>query len=329
IGNAGGVEATACHGLHGEAAVRVLARMSAGGRRRRARILALSYATDEVLAHLPACRRAGVTTLCVGVDSLSRRAAAQIRRAGIQLRRGVERARAHALHRDLQFASAHGRPWVTLKAAISLDGMMACANGASQWITGEASRREGHRLRATHDAIAVGAGTVRADDPRLTVRHVRGKDPRIVIFDSALSLVGSASKFHALCPGTIVIHGGRAAKAARARAVDAGLVPVRVRTTRSGLPDVRDALRHLAGLQVRSLMVEGGGALLASFYQRGVWEEIQLFSAPKLLGGASRPLLPMLSWAAVDRAPALRVVERRVLGEDFLTVLAPSKSQDR
>ncbi len=329
LGTARGVEGSARHGVRGDAVTRLLARASvrAGGGRRR--ILAVTYATDELVAHLPACSQLGIKTICVGAGSISGPAAARFRRAGLELRRGVEGGRASELHRDVHFASTRGRPWVTLKAAVSLDGMMACANGQSRWITGSASRREGHRLRATHDAIAVGAGTVRSDDPHLTVRDVRGADPRVVVFDSKLKLAGGKPKFHVFRSGTIVVHGERAPETARARAAGAGLVPIRVRTARSGRLDVRDALRRLARLQVRSLMVEGGGALTASFYAAGVWEEMHLFCAPKLLGGASRPLLPGLSWADVERAPAVRVVDRRSFGEDTRTVLAPRKSEDR
>jgi len=325
-----GVEGTACHGVRGDAVTRLLARASTmDGVRKRARTLAVTYASNDLLTQLPACSQLGVQTICVGVGPISRRVVAAFGRAGIQLRTGVQRVRADELHRDVCFASVHLRPWVTLKAAVSLDGMMACANGKSRWITGSASRREGHRLRGTHDAIAVGAETVRIDNPKLTVREVRGEDPRVVVFDSQLKLVGGKRKFHALRPGTIVVHGAQARETARVRAVDAGLVPIGVRTGPSGRLDVRDALRRLADLSVRSLMVEGGGALLASFYAAELWEEIYLFCAPKLLGGASRSLLPGLSWVAVERAPALRVVNRRSLGEDTLTVLAPRLSRDR
>lgn len=327
VGSTRGIDGAARHGVHGDAVGKVLARVGSNGSgRARGRTLAVTYATDELLHHLPACVVSGVERLCVGAGPLSARAAARFKRAGVQVRRGVEGARAMALHRDIDFLAARGRPWVTLKAAVSVDGMMACANGQSQWITGGASRREGHRLRATHDAIAVGAGTVRSDNPRLTVRAVPGVDPRVVVFDSRLALAAGRSPFHVFRPGTVVVHGAAASTAARARATKAGLSLLCVRTDRSGRLDVRHALQGLGDLQVRSLMVEGGGALLASLYASGAWEEFHLFCAPKILGGAARPLLPGLSWAAVERAPAVRVVGRRLFGEDTRTVLAPRKS---
>ncbi|MFV1992062.1 MAG: bifunctional diaminohydroxyphosphoribosylaminopyrimidine deaminase/5-amino-6-(5-phosphoribosylamino)uracil reductase RibD, partial [Acidimicrobiales bacterium] len=131
--------------------------------------------TDAIIA-------AGVVRVVVGVEDpdehVAGRGITQLKEAGIAVDAGVlhdeitEQLRAYLHHRRT------GRPYVTLKLAATLDGRTAAPDGSSQWITGEAARADVHRLRATCDGILVGAGTVRADDPALTVRHVEGQDPR-------------------------------------------------------------------------------------------------------------------------------------------------------
>ena len=110
----------------------------------------------------------------------------RLRAAGIEVVTGVRRAEAEALVADFYKHHLEGLPHVTLKAAVTLDGRMATRSGDSRWITGEAARRHAHRMRDRSDAIMVGIGTVLADDPALTVRHVRGQDPVRVVLDSAL-----------------------------------------------------------------------------------------------------------------------------------------------
>jgi len=230
--------------------------------------------------------------------------------------------RAAELHRRWRFYAAHGRPWVTLKAAVSLDGKVATREGHSKWITGEAARREGHRLRSRHGAIAVGVGTVLADDPRLDVRLVKGPSPRPVVFDGHLRTVVEVRSLQLRRPGVVLLHRKDAPRDRVERARALGLEPRVVRARRGGGLDVGDALRVLGSLGVRSLMVEGGGRLLSSFVAAELFEELWLFVAPRLLGGDAQSLLPGLDWGRVDRGVALEVRSRRALGDDALWVCA-------
>lgn len=248
---------------------------------------------------------------------------AALRRAGVTLRWGVPalEARAAEAHRKYRASAALGRPFVTLKGACSLDGCVATGRGHSKWITGPAARKEGHRLRARHAAIAVGSGTVLADDPRLDVRLVRGRDPAPVIFDGRLRTVEAGRELALHRGGVTVLHRADAPPGRVARARGLGMETVRVRGTASGL-SVPDALRKLFARGVGSLMVEGGGRLLASFIRAGLYDELWLFMAPRLLGGEGQPLLPGLDWRTVDAAPHLEVRRRRALGDDLLWICA-------
>ena len=328
VARAGVVEVTAGDQQRRDAVTAALASLgpSRGARRATA---AVTLATPTLAAHASALRRANIRTLVIGAGTLARRDQRTLHDAGVRCRRGVLEARCERIHRDVCFVAREGRPWVTLKAAASVDGMLGCPTGHSKWITGAPARVESHRLRARHDAIAVGVGTVLADDPALTVRGVSGTDPRVVVFDSELRVMQARAAPRICRPGTILLHGPQAPQARVDGARTRGLLPLKLSLGAGGGLRISAALRALARLQVRSLMVEGGGRLLSAWFQSGLWEEWWLFTAPIVLGGAAQPVFPDASWSRVDRAPRLAVVERRTVGEDWLTVLRPGKTTDR
>ena len=178
------------------------------------------------------------------------------------------------------------RPFVTLKLATSLDGKIALANGQSEWITCEKSRRAGRRLRGSHDAIAVGANTACLDNPQLTTRINGMDDPIRVIFDTNLrlplvsNLVDTAKDIPVwvFCASSE----GPRADALRGRGVQLFAV-----ASDQGL-DVNAALGVLHRKNVSRLLVEGGGQLAASFIQAGAVDVIEWFRAPVILGGDGR-----------------------------------------
>lgn len=223
--------------------------------------------------------------------------------------------------RDERHVAAHGRPFVSLKAASSLDGRIATAGGDSKWITGEDARRVGHGLRATHGAIAVGAGTVLSDDPRLDTRLVEGPNPTPVVFDSSLR-TAVADGPRLLREGSLFVHTRLASRVRRQRVEDAGARAIEVAADGQGRVDPGRALDALLECGHRSLLVEGGGALLGSFVAAGCWDRLYHFTAPRLLG-EGRPVIAGVQWPTVAEAPQLRVESRHTLGDDLLTVLAP------
>ena len=200
------------------------------------------------------------------------------------------------------------RPRVTLKLATSLDGRIATASGESQWITGEAAREQGHRLRAAHDAVLVGVGTVLADDPQLTVR-LPGRpvdQPLRVVLDSRLRTPLTA---RLATTGTLIL------TAVEPRPVGgADVVQVQVERGRPAPAAVLEALRVRG---VGSVLIEGGGEVAAAFIAAGVVDSIEWFRAPILLGGEGRPCVAGIAVAALNDAPRFRRLAVEPLGDDL------------
>lgn len=210
------------------------------------------------------------------------------------------------------------RPRVTLKAAVTLDGRMATRTGDSQWITGEASRTEAHRLRAEHHAILVGVGTVLADDPSLTVRHVEGPDPLRVVLDSQLRTPPTAELVVSAPSPRTLFFCADAPQARRQALVAMGAEVLEAPHGEGGL-DLGFVLDALAARGVTSLLVEGGAAVHGAFLDAGLAQRCAVFVAPVIVGDRGAP-----SFAAgrgVDHmAAAFRLtdVRRREFGDDVL-----------
>ena len=217
--------------------------------------------------------------------------AERLREAGLTVER-AEIDAAEALIADWLFVQRNGRPRVTVKWAQSLDGRTAAADGTSQWITGAAAREHVHQQRAAHDAIAVGTGTVIADDPQLTARITGASQPRPVVF------------------------GTRSVPAdARLRDHPHGFQQV------SG--DLTASLEQLAEQGVQSLYVEGGPTLASAFVRERLADDIHAYVAPTLLGG-DRLATGDLGVATIDQQLRLAVVQTRQLGDDLLIVARPA-----
>ncbi len=313
-------------GDHAE--VRVLARAGSAAKG------STLFVTLEPCAHFgrtPPCvgaiRAAGVRTVVVGIRDpalhVRGRGIAALRRAGIVVRE-VSTGEAEAVHAHYLHHLRAGLPWVTLKIASSIDGRIATAAGDSKWITGEPARRHAHRLRAEHHAIAVGAATVALDDPGLDVRMARGVNPTPVIFDTRLALFSGRRGTGALPrlarSGSIFVYTSLASRAAIRRLTACGAEGIEVPRTEHSHVSISEALKALGARDFRSLLVEGGGRLLGAFVGEQQWQRIYHYQAPLLLGDG-RPLLSGVSWPDVVSAPRLRVLARKALGEDQLTVL--------
>jgi diaminohydroxyphosphoribosylaminopyrimidine deaminase/5-amino-6-(5-phosphoribosylamino)uracil reductase len=217
------------------------------------------------------------------------RGLALLRRAGIAVTNGVMAAEARSLNRRFAVAQMKRRPFVLLKAALTLDGRVATASGESKWITTIAQRREARSLRRHHDGVVVGIGTVLADDP-LLLPTPRTRRPFFrIVLDSRLRLP-LGSQLVRTAQGSPVIVLCLRGRTARRRALEARGVTILVdprSTERVSLPW---AMRALWNEGLRSVMVEGGSEVLGSFLAARLLDEVALFRAPILLGGrASRP----------------------------------------
>jgi diaminohydroxyphosphoribosylaminopyrimidine deaminase/5-amino-6-(5-phosphoribosylamino)uracil reductase len=214
-----------------------------------------------------------------------------LRDAGIRVEVGLESEAAGQLIEAFATAVTTGMPFVTLKLAMSLDGRVAARDGSSRWITGEASRRDAHRLRAEHDAVMVGAGTAIADDPALTVRMVDhlGRQPIRIVVDGAGRLSARGRLFDGEAPLWILT--GSDAPAAVTQAWE--VAGARIWTLPGGSPvDLRAGLAawaREADRPLRSILIEGGPTLAWSAVRGGLVDRLVVYVAPVLVGGVGAP----------------------------------------
>jgi diaminohydroxyphosphoribosylaminopyrimidine deaminase/5-amino-6-(5-phosphoribosylamino)uracil reductase len=210
------------------------------------------------------------------------------------------------------------RPRVTLKLATSLDGRIATAAGESQWITSEASRAEVQRLRAAHDAVLVGAETVRKDDPSLLARTepAPAKQPARVVVTTRLEIPPDVKMFADIATAPVIVFSVPRASPARHAIIEAMGARIEPVETGPGGVDMAAVLERLSGLGFGSVLVEGGGRIAASLIDIGAVDRIEWFRAPIVLGGEGRPALADLSYDALADAPRFKRVALRELGPD-------------
>jgi len=257
---------------------------------------ATAYVTLEPCAHYgrtPPCAQAlinaGIAETIFAMADPNPAAAGGARAleaAGVRVRGGLLADEAARLNRAWLHVLREGRPRVIAKAALSLDGRIATVGGDSKWITGEEARADAHRLRAACDAIAVGAGTVIADDPALTARiGDETRQPLRVIFDGAGRTSPGAQVYDRSGRGALLL-ARRDLPMSRRRAFEAHGVDVAlVDADPRGRIDITAALKSLSERNIMMLMVEGGGALLGAFHDADAIDELHLYFAPLLLGG--------------------------------------------
>ena len=219
----------------------------------------------------------------------------------------------------------HGRPFVRMKIAASLDGRTALSNGVSQWITGPEARKDGHAWRRRAGAVLTGIGTAREDDPRLDVRDVEtARQPQRVLIDSRLELSPSA---RLLAPpgGLLVYHA--LAQAGERGAVLAGLGAelVGLADPARGKVDLAAAIHDLGRRQVNELHIEAGYKLNGSLLRTGLVDELLVYLAPTLLG-EGRGMVDLGGLTALAQAPRFRLVESLAVGGDLRLRLRPATS---
>jgi diaminohydroxyphosphoribosylaminopyrimidine deaminase/5-amino-6-(5-phosphoribosylamino)uracil reductase len=228
---------------------------------------------------------AGIARVVVGVEdpdpNVSGKGIARLREAGIDVEVGVRGDEVRAQLAPYLKHRSTGRPWLVLKLAASVDGRTAALDGSSQWITGNEARADAHRLRAESDAVIVGAGTVRADDPSLTVRHVEGRDPLRVVLGKAPP--------------------------------DAKVNPA---LEMEG--DLDNVLDELGRRGVVQAVVEGGPTVAGAFHRAGLVDRYVVYLAPALFGGDDgRPLFTGPGAPTIDDVWRGRITNVERLGDDL------------
>lgn len=208
------------------------------------------------------------------------------------------------------------RPHVTLKLATSLDGRIATGTGESRWITGEAARAEVQSMRAASNAVMVGAGTVRADDPELLVRGASqtARQPLRVVLNANLDLPASGKLFASLDRAPLLFIGGDGADGAALQA--AGAEIANVARSANGV-EASAALAVLAQRKVGRVLVEGGGRLAASLIAASLVDRLEWMRAPIVLGEEGRPAIGALALSRLADAPRWLRVAVRSLGPDL------------
>jgi len=296
----GRIIARGYHKKAGTAHAEVVALEAAGSKAKGADL----YTTLEPCDHYgrtPPCSlailEAGVRrVICASADpnpQVSGKGVARLRRAGVKVLTGVLKEEADTLNRPFFKVMRTKLPWVTLKAAVTLDGKLATATGDSRWVTGEPARAWVHRLRDAVDVILVGANTVRMDDPKLTTRLPGGggKDALRVVVDSHLRLSPSYTVFTQRSPARTVIATLEDPEGRKARPFLAQGVEVWQVRQKAGLVDLKALLRRIAKNGLNHVLVEGGADMYGSFLRGHLADALALFLAPKLIGS------PGLSWA--------------------------------
>lgn len=237
--------------------------------------------------------------------------------AGIQAEVGLMETEARALNPGFVSRMTRHRPWVRLKTASTLDGKTALENGASQWITGEAARADVQRLRARACAILTGSGTVRADDPKMTVREIDiGRQPLRVVVDSALATPPTA----AILPALIACHAADPVRRAALEAAGAEVVDL---PGAGGRADLAALLTLLAQRGVNEVHVEAGAGLNGALLEAGLVDEWIAYVAPIAVGDAARGLFDTSPLTLLTDAARFRLADVRQLGGDLRLMLLP------
>ena len=319
---------------------RVLGRgATAAGGRPHAEVLALAqagakargataYVSFEPCAHFgqtPPCARAlveaGVRRVVVGcVDPFPKvrgRGIAILKKAGIDVESGVLEEECRALNEGFITRVTKGRPFTTLKLAATLDGRIAAVGGDSRWISSEPSRELVHRWRREADAVMVGAGTVLADNPRLTCRIEGGRDPVRVVVDAQLRSPADAKVFtgRSRAPA-ILITGQRNFERARRR-YGSERVEVLAAGTRSGEIDLAGVMKEFGRRGWSKVLIEGGAHLAGTALGQRVVDRVAIFVAPRILG-CGLPAVEGLDFEQVNRSIRLADLKAQPVGDDWL-----------
>ncbi len=287
------------------------------------------YITLEPCSHYgrtPPCTRAliraGIKEVVCGTRDpnplIAGQGFRQLRRAGIKVRIGVLENDCRALIESFAKFITRRLPFVTLKLAATLDGKIAAASGDARWISGEDSRRRVHRMRNEVDAVIVGVETVKADDPQLTCRIPRGRNPWRIVVDSRLSIPLSARVLRQADPAKTIVATGTQVSAVKMRAIEALGAQVWPLPLKRGKVAWRPLLRKLAASGIVSVMIEGGAVVAASAVKERIIDKIIFFYAPKIVGADGRAMIEQLGIKRVKQSIPVKNLHVVNSGDDLM-----------
>ena len=319
------------HRATGEPHAEIIALNAAGDRAAGA----TAYVTLEPCAHhgrTGPCSRAlidaGVQRVVVATrdpfPDVAGRGIDELRSAGIQVDVGLLETDARKLNEGFLLRVETGKPLVRLKLAASIDGATAMASGESQWITGDAARRDVQRLRARSGAILTGIGTVLADDPSLTVREpgLVDRQPLRVVVDSQLQTPPGA-RLLAQEGNTLIICANDAGKAA----LEAAGADVLMLDAVDGRVALDAVLMALAARDINEVLIEAGAALAGAFIEAELIDELVIYQAPHMMGSETQRLARTPGWQTLADRLTLQITDRRQIGADIRITARPVSSQ--
>jgi diaminohydroxyphosphoribosylaminopyrimidine deaminase/5-amino-6-(5-phosphoribosylamino)uracil reductase len=251
------------------------------------------------------------------IEFISGKGAAQLKKAGIAVVEGVLREDAALLNLRYLKRARTGTPYVTLKWAMTLDGKIATASGDSRGISSKEALKYAHSLRRDADCVIIGIGTALADDPLLTCRLVRGRNPARIVLDGRCELPLESKLVRSVASAPVIVAATSGAPAARRKALEARGVEVLIVRGHKGRPDVKALLKELCRRNFSSVLVEGGGEAHAAFLESGLADEVCAIVCPRIIGGrgAATPVAGK-GIARVSEALQLRHPTVRRLGAD-------------
>ena len=247
----------------------------------------------------------------------------KLKKAGVDVKVGVLEKECLELNKFFFKAITKKIPFVSLKAAQTLDGMIADKNHFSEWISSEVSRKYVHSLRSKYDAVLIGSGTAKIDDPKLTVRMVEGRNPFRIVLDSAFKLRPDLKLFRLNDDKkTIVVtdeeNRAKIKKIEKFRKLDVEVLFVK--RDKFKRLDLLSILKKLNKKGISSILVEGGGRTFSSFIKKDLFDDIYLFISPKILGEGLKTF-PELSFKNLKNSLKLKIVKSEVIGDDILVKL--------
>ncbi|MBA2688303.1 MAG: bifunctional diaminohydroxyphosphoribosylaminopyrimidine deaminase/5-amino-6-(5-phosphoribosylamino)uracil reductase RibD [Gemmatimonadaceae bacterium] len=298
--------------------------LNAAGDRARGATLYVNLEPCNHHGQTPPCTesiiRAGIRRVVVALpdpNPLASGGIAMLRSAGLDVVVGIEMNRAIELNAPFLNRFAARRPWVTLKLAMTVDGAIADFDGGSNWITGEESRAEVHRMRAGSDAVAVGMRTLISDNPRLSARTapLPRRQPARIIFGRGKAMPSHSHIMQTAheVPTYLVTYEEDAATLQTLRRAGVEVIEA---------ADLRESLAQIRERGIDSLLVEGGAGLAAEFIERGFVDRLVIFQAPMLLGSGSLTAFSGLNTRRLVNAMRLEVMKRQTFGPDQMTVYA-------
>ncbi len=290
---------------------------------------ATAYVTLEPCAHYgqtPPCSealiKAGIARVVVAMQDSDKRVSGRgfehLRAAGIMVETGLCAQKAAELNAGFFLRTETGRPFLTLKLALTLDGRIATRTGDSQWITGAIARREVHMMRARHDAVLVGAGTARADDPSLTVRGLGiSQQPTRIVAAQGLNIPrdGTLARTASDIP-VWLCHGASAPVEQQAEWRTLGAKLIACESSDAGL-DPNSMLQTLGSHGLTRIFCEGGGSLAASLLQADLVDRLVIHTAGVVIGGDGRAGVAPMGQDILAHVARLKLVSHRKLGVDI------------